>query len=173
MQTDIIERKYIGQDIEEISKHVRVSEKPFIFNSNVIGYPFNLVDLVYSVGKEFIPDGLGIYHLFYKDKLVYIGMARNVRTRLIQHLKCSDMVFDNVLWFMTPYLTVEQVLQKESTLIRIHNPPLNISQFYKNSKLGNLYSEGEIIKLLESIPDEDLCSYKKRELISKLLNSRK
>jgi len=102
---------------------------PFICNGKVIGKPFNLDQLVNKYGKEAIPDELGIYHLFYHDQLVYIGMSKSIRKRLMQHLGDDDMPFNNVLWFCAhrwrENATIADVLKVEYRLIKYFKPVLN------------------------------------------------
>jgi hypothetical protein len=91
-----------------------------------IAYPFDLQVAVDIFGKEIIPDILGIYHLFYKGRLVYIGMSKNLRGRLLYHLKDPEKVFDAVLWFDCKDRSLENVLTIEANMIRHFVPPLNI-----------------------------------------------
>jgi hypothetical protein len=114
---------------EEITREVkRVPhyKEPFKSNNIEVGYPFDLDVAVRTFGREIIPEALGIYHLFYKGRLVYIGMSKNLRGRLLYHLKDPDKVFDGVLWFDCNDRSIENVLNIESKLIRRHMPPLNI-----------------------------------------------
>lgn len=98
----------------------------FEYNGTKIGRPFCLKTLVELYGKEAIVDDLGWYHLFYKGRLVYIGMSRNLRGRLLYHLKDQDMIFDAVLVFPScGTLNVEQVLIIETKLIKHFKPSLN------------------------------------------------
>ena len=116
---------FIGEDLlEGISKAA-----PFVFNGERIGVPFNLQQLVDAYGKEIIPDQLGIYHLFFEDQLVYIGMSKSIRGRLRMHLKDKDMPFNNVLWFCSKNypggLTIKQTLTIEYNMIKKFKPVLN------------------------------------------------
>jgi hypothetical protein len=104
----------------------RCSE-PFVVNGIIVGYPFNLIDSISMFGKEFIPDVQGIYHLFYKDMLVYVGMSRNLRGRLLQHLKDESMVFQNVLWFCLKDKKIEEILELEYKMIKKFKPSLNLT----------------------------------------------
>jgi excinuclease UvrABC nuclease subunit len=117
---------YIGQEfLEDIDK----AENPYIVDGDIIGLPFNLQMLVNKYGKKAIPDCLGIYHLFYNDQLVYIGMSKNIRGRLLCHLKDKDMPFNNVLWFCAclsdSMKTIEDVLRIEHNMIKRFKPALN------------------------------------------------
>ena len=101
----------------------------FTVDGVVIGKPFNLQMVVSRFGKEIIPNCLGIYHLFYKDQLIYIGMSKNIRGRLLQHLKDKDMPFNNCLWFCADMwredATIEDVLKLEYIMIKKFKPVLN------------------------------------------------
>jgi hypothetical protein len=112
----------------EYLKEVKTTN-PFIVDGVVIGIPFDLKELISKYGKEIIPNELGIYHLFYKDQLVYIGMSRKLRGRLLCHLKDNDMPFNNVLWFCASLLenkaSVEDILILEHNLIKKFKPVLN------------------------------------------------
>ena len=87
-------------------------KEPFIHNDKEVGYPFNLNTAVNMFGKNVIPEDQGIYHLFHKGRLVYVGMSKNLRGRLLYHLKDDEKVFDAVLWFNMKDRTIEQVLNK-------------------------------------------------------------
>lgn len=101
----------------------------FIVDGKVIGKPFNLQMVLSRFGKEIIPNCLGIYHLFYKDQLIYIGMSKNIRGRLLQHLKDKDMPFNSCLWFCAHMwredATIEDVLRIEYKMIKKFKPVLN------------------------------------------------
>jgi hypothetical protein len=106
---------------------VRISLNPYIYNGEMIGHPFNLKDSISLFGKAVIPETQGIYHLFYRDMLVYVGMSRSLRGRLIQHLKDEGKVFDNILWFELPDKTTEQILNIEYNMIKKFKPSLNLT----------------------------------------------
>ena len=119
-------QNYIGQQyLEDIDK----AENPFVVDGVIIGLPFNLQMLVNKYGKTIVPNCLGIYHLFYNDQLVYIGMSKNIRGRLLCHLKDKDMPFNNVLWFCMDILrenpSIEETLQIEHNMIKKFKPALN------------------------------------------------
>jgi len=102
---------------------------PFIVNGKFIGVPFNLEQVISRYGKNIIPSELGIYHLFYNDQLVYIGMSKSIRNRLLQHLKDEDMPFNNVLWFVSKMwnenATIAETLELEYKMIKKFMPVLN------------------------------------------------
>ena len=126
--------KYIGEFLTEGFR----SETPFVVNGEVIGCPFNLQILINIYGKDMVPNCMGIYHLFSDDKLVYIGMSKNIRKRLIEHLRDDAKVFNNVLWFCTGDRTIDKVFEIERNLIKLHNPILNIqhSKPFQNATIS-------------------------------------
>jgi predicted GIY-YIG superfamily endonuclease len=108
-------------------KQIERAPEPYMYNGEIIGHPFNLSQTIDTLGKDIIPNVLGIYHLFYKDMLVYIGMSKNLRGRLMQHLKDEGKVFQNVLWFSCEDKTIEQVLNIEYNMIKTFKPSLNLT----------------------------------------------
>ncbi len=108
-------------------KQIERAPEPYMYNGEIIGHPFNLSQTIDTLGKDIIPNVLGIYHLFYKDMLVYIGMSKNLRGRLMQHLKDEGKVFQNVLWFSCEDKTIEQVLNIEYNMIKKFKPSLNLT----------------------------------------------
>jgi len=117
--------EFIG---ESILKGIKKS-KPFVVDGEEIGTPFNLAQTVAKYGNEIVPDELGIFHLFYEDQLVYVGMSKSIRGRLKQHLKDDDMPFNNVLWFCAESFkkgaTIADVLKLEYKMIKKFKPVLN------------------------------------------------
>ena len=122
----IVSGSFIG---DELLKDIPTSTSPFICVGVVIGLPFDLKCAIQYYGKEIIPDCLGIYHLFYEDQLIYVGMSKNLRGRLLCHLKDKDMPFNNVLWFCADTwkesATIEDVLRIEYKMIKKFKPALN------------------------------------------------
>jgi hypothetical protein len=117
---------FSDEDKERIDS-IQFCSEPYVRNGKIVGYPFNLNDAIAAFGKEIIPDVQGIYHLFYKDMLVYVGMSKNLRGRLLQHLKDESMVFQNVLWFCLEKEGIEEVLEYEYRIIKKLKPSLNIT----------------------------------------------
>jgi len=97
----------------------------FFYKNELIGTPFNLNQLISYYGKNIIPTKKGIYHLFYKDCLVYIGMSKNIKTRLLGHLRDPDMVFDYCIWFCMVNYSIEEILNCEKNMIKKFKPSLN------------------------------------------------
>jgi len=110
---------------KEISKVPHYKEQ-FVVKGVEIGRPFDLTIAVQLFGKGVIPDCQGIYHLFYKGRIVYVGMSKNLRSRLLYHLKDLEKVFDAVLWFRLEEYSIEQILNYERRMIQYHMPPLNM-----------------------------------------------
>ena len=128
---DIVNRKTKEQMNFIAKEYLNGVDKsaPFYSDNKFIGVPFNLQQVIGKFGKYVIPDELGIYHLFYEDQLVYVGMSKSIRGRLRQHLKDEDMPFNNVLWFCASLwkenATVEDVLKVEYKMIKKYKPVLN------------------------------------------------
>jgi hypothetical protein len=115
---------------EEIAKEVKNIphyKEPYIYKGFTIGYPFDLTVALSSWGKDIIPSEQGIYHLFYKGNLVYIGMSKSLRGRLLYHVNDVDKVFDAVLWFTMKDKSLEDILTIETNMIKKFTPALNIS----------------------------------------------
>lgn len=117
---------FVGGDLLD---RIQGSPNIFMVDGVEIGRPFNLAQLVGMYGKDIIPNCLGIYHLFYHDQLVYVGMSKSIRGRLLCHLKDKDMPFNNVLWFcaemMGENVTIADVLRIEYNAIKRYKPVLN------------------------------------------------
>jgi len=113
------------QVAQEVIKVPHYKEQ-FVANGIEIGCPFDLTTAVRTFGREVIPDTQGIYHLFYKGRLVYVGMSKNLRGRLLYHLKDPEKVFDAVLWFNMEDYSIEEILNYERKMITHHVPPLNV-----------------------------------------------
>ena len=115
-------------DIDFYLSQVRTGDY-YMHEGEKIGKPLNLSDAVNVFGKKIIPDALGIYHLFLNNQLVYIGMSKNLRDRLLQHLRNEEMNFDNCLWFCAHHwnenATIEDVLNIERNMIKKFKPLLN------------------------------------------------
>jgi hypothetical protein len=115
----------LTKDLDRIIKSIPKYKDPFIYKDMHLGHPFCLESTVKLFGKEIIPDTIGIYHLFYQGNLVYVGMSKNLRSRLLYHLKDREKVFDGVLWFKTGDRSLERVLRIEAKMIKKFVPSLN------------------------------------------------
>lgn len=51
----------------------------------------------------------GIYFLFFKKKCVYIGKSVCVITRILQHKKKGDIVFDNASCVPIPVMALDEI----------------------------------------------------------------
>jgi hypothetical protein len=77
-----------------------------------------------DVIRDMIRSKAGVYALYRKDRLYYVGLASNLMGRLRQHLRDRH----NGVWDrFSVYLTVrdEHIKELESLLLRIVNPPGN------------------------------------------------
>jgi len=122
---------------------IRQYESPYIFQGEVIGFPFSLADLVSAKMDFLIPEKMGIYHLFLAGRVVYIGMSKSLKSRLLYHLNDKLMYFDSVLWFCTEDLGLDddkcplkKTLELEANMIKMVMPPLNTQHFVKNSTMS-------------------------------------
>lgn len=106
---------------------IELYKEPFFYNGLEIGRPYCLGSVLGTWGVEMLPAKVGIYHLFFEGRLVYVGMSKNLRKRLLYHFKDKDMIFDGVLHFVMeePQYTLEDVLRTETKMIKVHRPPLN------------------------------------------------
>lgn len=113
---------------ESVLKSLELIDKiDFVYDGIKVGTPFDLEQAVAVYGRDVIPNKLGIYHLFLEDRLVYIGMSKNLQGRLMYHLKDKSMIFNYCLWFCADVFgyTLEDVLRLERNMIKTHCPPLN------------------------------------------------
>jgi hypothetical protein len=91
--------------------------------------------------RKYIRGRNGIYALYRSDKLYYVGLAKNLRTRLKQHLK--DRHRDSWDRFSV-YLTIGTsfIKEMESLLLRIAQPPGNKvnGRFHKCQNLQRTFA---------------------------------
>jgi hypothetical protein len=73
------------------------------------------------------PFKTGIYHLFYKGVLVYIGYSKNINKRLKNHDSDTEKCFDAVLWFVDENLKIREWLDMERNMIKYWRPSLNVN----------------------------------------------
>src|ERR1035437_7161580 len=74
--------------------------------------------------RKYIRGRNGVYALYRGDRLYYVGLAKNLRTRVKQHLKdCHHESWDR----FSVYLTIGTgfIKEMESLLLRISQPPGN------------------------------------------------
>lgn len=124
------EHDFIGSELIAQNR-IRLASSPFVCKGVTIGLPFNLEDLINCDLKRVIPEKVGIYHLFKDDILVYIGMSKNIRKRILGHYTQKEMDFDNVLWFCANTTdglvnkTVAEIFKIERNMIKFHKPFYN------------------------------------------------
>lgn len=95
---------------------------------------------------------VGIYVLYYKNRIVYIGQSTNIHRRLIQHLK-SNKLFDKYNYIE---IEVDQLDDIEEALIRKYKPIHNTTHndTIKKDKIDRvMLSTAELNSLLSSIKD--------------------
>jgi len=68
----------------------------------------------------------GIYLLYNRDELVYIGYSTCITTRIGTHYKDKDKIFTNYDVLVLDDLESDEYLQKEKDLIQLHKPKYNI-----------------------------------------------
>ncbi len=69
---------------------------------------------------DLVPDMSGVYFLIKDGKIVYVGQARNVLSRIGEHIDTKD--FDEWTWIA---VTLDRLNITELAYIRHFNPPLN------------------------------------------------
>ncbi|RPI77194.1 MAG: DUF4357 domain-containing protein [Desulfobacteraceae bacterium] len=87
--------------------------------------------------KEMIKSKAGVYVLYRKQKLYYIGLARNLMGRLKRHLQDRHRgVWDRFSVYLTVH--VEHMKELETLLLRISNPSGNktTGKFAKSENLS-------------------------------------
>ena len=92
-------------------------------NKEAVAYPICLKSLITCLGKDFVPEIIGVYYLYLDKRIVYIGMSKNVRQRVLYHLKANQIPFTHIVWF--PLNTIEDALSFEFKAIKYYKPPLN------------------------------------------------
>lgn len=118
--------------VPELIKQVPRYETPLMHNREIVGYPYCIKTAVRLFGKEFISEHQGIYQLYYEHSIVYIGMSKNLRKRILYHINDKDKIFDAVLLFPMPDDTLEDILEIEAGMIKHYTPSLNTSYLCKN-----------------------------------------
>jgi|DEB0MinimDraft_4_1074332.scaffolds.fasta_scaffold25003_1 hypothetical protein len=108
----VIEYKYFA---------VAYRSKPYTHNGNTIGHPVRADYRSYYHA----PAIRGMYHLFTKDKLIYIGISDNLQRRLKEHYRNDNLDFQYFLTFDCSNMTREELEQQEELMIRTLNPPMN------------------------------------------------
>jgi len=111
-----------------LDKKIKFNLDGFRHHGKVIGHPLSLADLIKNDLKRVIPNKEGVYYLFNKGELVYIGISNNIRKRLFQHYKEKLKDFDNVLWFCSDRFKNDRnkLIKLEKNLIKYYKPIYNI-----------------------------------------------
>lgn len=68
---------------------------------------------------------IGIYFLWRKDKIVYIGQSTNIHARIAQHRKEGRKTFDKITYVEC---AKEELGETERRFIKKHKPFYNVSQ---------------------------------------------
>jgi len=73
---------------------------------------------------ETLPD-LGLYFLFRKGRLIYIGMSEKLPRRMEYHRRDRAKPFDGFCVLTCEGMELHEVLDAERLAIKHHEPPLN------------------------------------------------
>jgi hypothetical protein len=99
-------------------------DNPLIMDGKEIGYPVYYL-WCRNNPKFQPPNSIGIYYLFNKGLLVYIGFSRKIRTRIRSHKIEKVKEFDAILWETKKGIHFTKWLQIERELIKYWKPSLN------------------------------------------------
>lgn len=75
----------------------------------------------------------GVYFLYDKEELVYIGQASNITRRILEHIEQGLKVFDTVRYSLVPVTNLNSV---EMTLVKALKPKYNSSMTSNDSCAG-------------------------------------
>jgi excinuclease UvrABC nuclease subunit len=92
----------------------------------------------------------GVYYLYHKHKVVYIGMStNNCYRRILNHFDDKEKEFDSFQIFAMPHHSNQEVSDREKNLIKRKLPKYNKVHA---SSFDNKYwkTEKEVDKLLEA-----------------------
>jgi len=135
--------------------------------------------------SEFMTSDLmraGVYFLYHKDELVYVGQTRTLKLRLDAHLGDRRKVFDSVAFIPC---TIDRLTEIEGHYIRKHAPEYNncgaarMSRMIGRSRPAPRYVPSEMIlvdaeevefNLYEAaefllVPESDLANWKETGLL--------
>jgi len=126
--TDVKLKEQIAALIEKVPHY----KTPLIHDGEIIGYPYCIETAVQIFGKEVISERHGIYQLFYKESMVYVGMSKNLRKRILYHIQDKDKIFDAAMIFPLPEYSLKEILDIEACMIKHYTPSLNVSHLCKN-----------------------------------------
>jgi excinuclease UvrABC nuclease subunit len=95
----------------------------------------------------------GIYFLFDKEELVYVGQSNNVNSRIRQH--CGKVDFDSFGYIMVP---IDKELRNlEAYFIHKYKPKHNKKMAYNNVGLTNYHLFGSLKSPIDL--EENLINY--------------
>jgi ElaB/YqjD/DUF883 family membrane-anchored ribosome-binding protein len=105
-------------------KTERVKRRRSLVVSHLEGISRDALEKYHDIVSDYVKGHEGIYALFRKSRLYYVGLASNLRTRVKQHLK--DKHAESWDRFSV-YLTrgESHLKEMESLLIRVSKPPGN------------------------------------------------
>jgi hypothetical protein len=112
-------------------------------------------DKYQSIIRSYVGRRQGIYALYKRDKLYYVGLASNLRSRLRQHLRDRHAgKWDRFSVYLT--LDSSQLRELESMALRIVMPKGNrqMGKFYKAENLWRKFRKDVRLSL-----DQDLCRF--------------
>ena len=101
--------------------------KAYLVSQHLEGISANALDKYQSVIRDYIKGKYGLYVLYRRNRLYYVGLASNLRSRLKQHLRDRH----KGLWDrFSVYLTVENhhIKELESLVLRIVQPKGNVQK---------------------------------------------
>ena len=75
--------------------------------------------------KGVLKEKKGIYALYYRKKLVYVGLATNLYWRTHHHLKSKRLKWDTFSIFVLPTKNLKHLRDLETTVVRIAKPKGN------------------------------------------------
>jgi len=103
---------------------VKSKIKGQLFIQHVEGLSRNTIEQYQHILRDFIKGKNGIYALYKKDELVYVGLASNLRSRLNNHLRDRHMdTWDKFSVYLTK--DASHMRELEALLIHIAKPKEN------------------------------------------------
>lgn len=113
-------------DYQKVSKH---GHKRLILNNDVhaLSVWATSIELLSFYSKiDLVHEGLGIYFLFEGKSLVYIGSSKNVRKRIMCHIREMRIKFSHIFWIESDLKSNRyQTYCHEKHLIKKHKPAFN------------------------------------------------
>lgn len=116
-----VERQRIELNKSKVTEIVKIQcyDKPVTYNDNV---PFEIsrIDNLYKIPETLFNSGTCIYFLCHDNKVVYVGQAENIHSRLVEHHKAK--YFDAVFYIR---VSANRMSKVESSLIAYLQPKYN------------------------------------------------